>query len=126
MYELLENIIPNKYEKIVALPFGSPYTVNKNNFKHILSGTYNNKNYQTISTLRVGWESEYSPFHKNFNKMFLKRIRAYDNNGIDFDIKMNFKLLEEKKYISDGNKEEVTIPNAEEVNVKTDKKINVY
>lgn len=106
MYELLESIIPGRYEYIVALPFGSPYTINNNNFKHILNGA----NYQTISTLRVGWESEYSPFHKSFDKTFLKRIRAYDNNGLDFDIEMNFKLLENNKYISDGNINTVVIP----------------
>lgn len=126
MYNLLDSIIPGKYENIVALPFGSPYTVNNNNFKYILKGSYNNKNYETISTLRVGWESDYSPFHKKFDKTFLKRIRAYDNNGLDFDIEMNFKLLEENKYVSDGNKDEVTIPINEQKNISTDKKINVY
>lgn len=126
MYEVLDSIIPGKYENIVALPFGSPYTVNNNNFKYILNGEYNNKSYETISTLRVGWESEYSPFHKSFNKTFLKRIRAYDNKGLDFDIEMNFKLLEENRYISDGNKDEITIPSGEEENINTDKKINVY
>ena len=126
MYELLESIIPENYENIVALPFGSPYTVNNNNFKYILNGEYNSKNYETISTLRVGWESEYSPFHKNFNKTFLKRIRAYDNKGLDFDIEMNFKNLEQTRYISDGNIDEVTIPSSEQNNILTDKKINVY
>lgn len=126
MYEVLERIIPGRYEKIVALPFGSPYTVNNNNFKYILNGEYNGKSYETISTLRVGWESEYSPFHKNFNKTFLKRIRAYDNKGLDFDIEVNFKILEENKYISDGNKDEVTIPIGEKENINTNKKINVY
>lgn len=126
MYEVLENLIPGKYDKIVALPFGSPYTINNNNFRYILNGEYNGKSYETISTLRVGWESEYSPFHKNFNKTFLKRIRAYDNNGLDFDIEANFKLLEENKYISDGNTDEVTIPSSEQEKIRTDKKINVY
>lgn len=126
MYEFFDSIIPEKYEKIVALPFGSPYTVNNDNFKYILNGEYNGKSYETISTLRVGWESECSPFHKNFNKTFLKRIRAYDNNGLDFDIEVNFEILEESRYISDGNSDEVTIPRAEKENIKTDKKINVY
>lgn len=126
MYKVLENLISGKYDKIVALPFGSPYTVNNNNFKYILNGEYNGNSYETISTLRVGWESEYSPFHKSFDKTFLKRIRAYDNNGLDFDIEMNFKNLEQNKYISDGNKDEVTIPSSGQNNILTDKKINVY
>ena len=103
VYDELEKIIPNKYVKIIALPFGSPYSKEHANYKYVLSSTYNNKTYETEAALRVGWEAEVSPFNKDFDKTFLKRIRAYDNNGKDFDIEMNFKLLENKRYISDGN-----------------------
>lgn len=123
MYSILENIIPGQYDNIVALPFGSPYVENSNNFSYILNGTYNNKEYNTISTLRVGWESELSPFNKYFNKKFLKRIRAYDNNGIEFDIEMNFKNLESNKYISDGNINTIVIPQEKINNVSN---INDY
>ena len=92
IYELLDNIIPNKYVNIVALPFGSPYLVDHENMKYILNSSYNNKNYVTKSTLRVGWKAESSPFSSEFNPKFLKRIRAYDNDGKEFDIEMNFKL----------------------------------
>lgn len=128
MYSILDSIIPNKYINVVALPFGSPYTINSNNFKYILDGTYNNNEYNTISTLRVGWESEYSPFNKNFNKTFLKRIRAYDNNGLDFDIEMNFKLLEQNKYVSDGDIDKIVIPSNKESNLNNnlDKEVITY
>lgn len=98
MYKKLDSIIQNKYVNIVALPFGSPYKIEHENFEHILKTN-------TISTLRVGWESDYSPFTKEFNKTFIKRIRAYDNNGKEFDIEHNFKMLEKTRYISDGDKE---------------------
>ena len=68
-----------------------------------------NKQYLTKAALRVGWEAELSVFNKDFNPKFLKRIRAYDNNGKDFDIEMNFKLLENKRYVSDGNKDIIVI-----------------
>ena len=110
MYNILERIIPGRYEKIVALPFGSPYVESAESFSYILNGTYQDVNYETLSTLRVGWESELSPFNKYFNKKFLKRIRAYDNNGVEFDIEMNFKILENNKYISDGNVDKIVIP----------------
>lgn len=103
VYNQLEEIIPGKYVKIIALPFGSPYSKEHDNFKYVLNSTYDNKTYETIAALRVGWEPEVSPFHKNFDKTFLKRVRAYDNNGKDFDIKMSFDMLENKRYISDGN-----------------------
>lgn len=110
MYNVLERIIPGKHDKIVALPFGSPYVESSESFSYILEGNYQGVNYETLSTLRVGWESEMSPFNKNFNKRFLKRIRAYDNNGVEFDIEMNFKILENNKYISDGNVDTIVVP----------------
>lgn len=103
VYEILDNIIPNQYVSIVALPFGSPYKKSHSNYQSILSGEYNGISYQTKAALRVGWEAELSCFDINFDSTFLKRIRAYDNNGQDFDIEMNFKILENKRFVSDGD-----------------------
>lgn len=103
MYSILDDIIPGKYVNIIALPFGSPYSLNHSNMDSIFNSNYKNKNYITKSALRVGWKAEESPYHIDFNPKFLKRIRAYDNNGADFDIEMNFKLLETSRYISDGD-----------------------
>ena len=108
MYKLLKSKT-SKFVNIVALPFGTPYNSKHDNFNHVLAGEYMNETYLTVATLRVGWESEYSPFHQKFNQQFLKRIRAYDNNGIDFDIEYNFKLLKNSRYISDGNKNTIVI-----------------
>ena len=128
VYNLLDKYIANKYVNIVALPFGSPYDKSHTNFSSILKGVYNDKEYNTIATLRVGWEAEYSPFNKNFDKTFLKRIRAYDNNGKEFDIEMNFKILENNRYISDGDKNTITIPKEKEdkINNLYNLKVNVY
>ena len=110
IYELLDKYIPGKYVNIVALPYGSPGVKSHQTFPYILSGTYNNKAYKTEATLRVGWESDYSPFSKNFDKEFIKRIRAYDNDGVDFDIEYNFNILKNNRYISDGNVNNIVIP----------------
>ncbi len=104
MYDKLEGMIGNKFEHIVALPFGSPYVKTHKNYQYVLNGEYNGKQYETVAALRVGWEPEVSPFNKNFDKTFLKRCRAYDNNGREFDIEMVFnKMLKKNRYISDGN-----------------------
>jgi len=116
MYRLLSDIVGNRYVNIVALPFGSPYKKEHKNFSHILNGNYNGFNYNTISTLRVGWESDFSPFSNNFDKTFIKRIRAYDNNGKDFDIEYNFNLLKKTRYISDGDKNIIVFPKTLESN----------
>jgi len=108
MYQKLDGIIPGGYSKILALPYGSPYNKTHENYQYILKGNYNEMEYETIATLRVGWEPEVSPFNKDFDKTFLKRCRAYDNNGKEFDIEMVFNNLKKTRYISDGDLDIIT------------------
>lgn len=127
LYEKLDSIIPSKYVNIVALPYGSPYSKTHSNFSHVLKATYNNKTYETISTLRVGWEPELSPFDKNFDKTFLKRCRAYDNNGKEFDIKMVFTSLSKTRYISDGDSDTIVFKDGNNnLNTNINKEIIKY
>ncbi len=111
MYKLLDDMTNGKNVNIVSLPFGSPTSREHENFEYILKGEYNGYEYTTSSTLRVGWESDLSPFHKNFDNSFVKRIRAYDNDGLDFDIEHNFKILEKSKYVSSGQNDFIVVPN---------------
>ena len=128
VYKQLDEIIPDKYVNIIALPFGSPYNKNHTNFNYILKGSYNDYTYETVAALRVGWEAEVSPFNVSFDKTFLKRCRAYDNNGKDFDIEMNFRILENKRYISDGNINSIVTSSENEnmVSKKLNKEIILY
>ena len=109
MYQKLDDVLKDKYVKIIALPFGSPYKKTHENFPFIVKGEYNGYSYETEALLRVGWEPELSPYDKDFDKMFLKRCRAYDNNGKEFDIEMVFKNLEKTRYVSDGDKKMVVV-----------------
>ena len=128
MYNKLDSIIGDRYSKIVALPFGSPYNKMHDNYKYILKGTYNGINYETEAALRVGWEPEVSPFNKDFDKSFLKRCRAYDNNGLDFDIEMTLRILEKNRYISDGDVNTVVTnsENSDIINSSIDKELILY
>lgn len=127
LYQKLEMIIPNEYVSIVALPFGSPYNIEHVNYKVILNGEYGDVKYQTKAALRVGWEAEVSCFDIDFVPTFLKRIRAYDNEGRDFDVEMNFKLLEKNRYISDGDVNTVVVLDRDKVKVNdVDREIIVY
>ena len=72
MYYLLDDIIKDKYVNIVALPFGLPSTQSHENFASILESTYEEVTYKTKAVLKEAWESELSPFHQNFNPLFLK------------------------------------------------------
>ena len=118
MYQLLDKLTDSKYVNIVALPFGNPSNTS-DNFKYILSGIYDDTPYNTISTLRVSWEANYSPFNKSFDKTYIKRIRAYDNNGTNFDIEYNFNKLKNNRYISDGDINTVVIKEKDKDNVST-------
>lgn len=128
VYDKLNGIIGNKYSKIVALPFGTPYNKSHANYKHVLNGTYNGQEYETLAALRVGWEPEVSPFNKDFDATFLKRCRAYDNNGVDFDIKMVFRMLEKTRYISDGDAKTVITSNSNDgiINKDISKEVILY
>lgn len=127
VYDELEKVIPGKYVKIIALPFGSPYVKSHDNFKYVLSTEYNGKTYETEAALRVGWEPEVSCFNKDFDKTFLKRCRAYDNNGKEFDITMVFNMLKSSKYVSDGNPDTVVIKESDKDKLgNTDKKVITY
>ena len=127
VYEELEKVIPGKYVKIIALPFGSPYSKTHDNFKYVLSSTYNGKTYETEAALRVGWEPEVSCFDNDFDKTFLKRCRAYDNNGKEFDIKMVFDMLEKNRYISDGEPNIITIKESDKTKLgETNIKVITY
>lgn len=127
LYEQLNKIIPNQYVEIMSLPFGSPYTIDHKNFPVIMNGKYQDFEYHNIAALRVGWDADYSPFSKSFNKQYIKRIRAYDNEGENFDIEMNFKILGSNRYISDGDKNKIVIPIIEEKNsVTTTLKVITY
>lgn len=128
VYNLLDKYIPGKYVNIVALPFGSPYDKDHSNFEAILNGIYNGNEYETESTLRVGWMPETSPFNLNFDKTFLKRVRAWDDNGNDWDIKKSFEYLKNTRYISDGDKDTITVPQdqVEKVNNNYNLKVNTY
>jgi len=109
VYNKLEKIIPGKYVKIIALPFGSPYSKSHSNYNYVLSGSYDGVSYETEAALRVGWEPEISCFSKDFDKTFLKRCRAYDNNGTEFDIEMVFSNLKRNRYVSDGYVDTIVI-----------------
>ena len=128
VYNQLAGILGDDYSKIVALPFGSPYVKTHQNYSHVLNGEYDGKKYETEAALRVGWEPEVSPFNKEFDKTFLKRCRAYDNNGIDFDIEMVFRMLDKTRYISDGDVDRIVASkdNSNLINNDIGKEIILY
>ncbi len=127
VYEILEKIIPGRYVPIIALPYGSPYKLTHENYEAIQNSNYNGRQYETKGALRVGWEAEVSPYDIDFNPLFIKRIRAYDHEGEEFDITMSFRLLEKNRYISDGDPQTIVTTSKKKDDIKeTDKKVITY
>ena len=116
IYKMLEELIPGQYVNIVALPYGDPTDVYSDpKFEKILSGTYEGMDYNTKATLLCSWTRQYSPFVTEWDPTYIRRIRAYDNNGEDFDIEVNFQALNDgRRYISDGDPDTVVIRADEE------------
>ena len=116
IYKLLDDIIPGQYVNIVALPYGSPESMgpDKPKYDRIFSGTYDGFNYTSKASLLCAWTRSYSPFVRDYNNTAIRRIRAYDNNGEEWDIEMNFEQLNNgKRYISDGEPDTIVFPSSE-------------
>lgn len=126
LYKKLDEIIPNQYVNIVAMPFGQPRKKTHVNFPYVLKGEHEGYKYESTSALRVGWMAELSPFHKNFDKTYIMRIRAYDNLGKEFDIEHNFNILSGTRYISDGNKEKIVVPENRQDKIKSSLQVITY
>ena len=113
MYKKLDEIIPGQYVNIIALPYGSPESMSEDSpqYSKIFSGTYEGFSYTTKATLLCAWTRSYSPFVRDYNHTAIRRIRAYDNGGVDWDIEMNFEQLNNgKRYISDGDPDTIVFP----------------
>lgn len=112
IYEVLESIIPGRYVNIIALPYGEPMDTGiDTKYDALYSGTYNGKAYTTRATLLCSWTMEVSPFSDDFNPHKIKRIRGYDNNGLECDIEQIFSILNSGyRYVSDGDPNTVVYP----------------
>ena len=127
MYQKLNSILGDKYAKIIALPYGNPTSNKHANYPYVISGEYDGYKYETLGAMRVGWEPEVSSYHKEFNPLYIKRCRAYDNNGKDFDIEMVFRMLDKNRYVSDGEINRIVTSKSNSDNIKeTDKEIVLY
>jgi peptidoglycan/xylan/chitin deacetylase (PgdA/CDA1 family) len=91
-----------------ALPYG---LYPPNGDATLLAGfTYQGRTYRHQAALMVGANPAYSPFDARRDLMFLPRIRADDDNLVQWFgdyLQVNYEL----RYVSDGNPDVVTVPN---------------
>jgi peptidoglycan/xylan/chitin deacetylase (PgdA/CDA1 family) len=110
----LENEIKDESYRVntLALPYGHrPKTDALQKF--LAKGSYDGTEYENVAVLNVGWDPYYSPVDKRFDQTTIHRIRAgvieVDNVGI-LDWLESFEKHPTRKYISDGEKDIITIP----------------
>ncbi|HEX7561621.1 MAG TPA: polysaccharide deacetylase family protein, partial [Candidatus Humimicrobiaceae bacterium] len=122
-------ILPGHEVKSLALPYGL-YPQNK---EILIRGSFKDYSYNNEAILLIGSNPAPSPFSLDFNFLGIPRIRASEinvkNQGM-YDWIDYFKKYPERRYISDGNANIVTIPlelkNKLNKNLTNSKKIFFY
>jgi len=105
--ELME-IIPDYQINTLALPFGE--RPNDDREEYIISGEFEGVEYKNIAVLKVGWKPEVSSINKKFNFKSINRVQSGDQ---DFQLTYYLDQYEKnpnKRFISDGNPNIVTVP----------------
>lgn len=132
--KMVKKYVPNYEVNTMALPFGSR-PKDKGLYKYLETGEYEGIKYKNVAILNVGWDPAKSPFHKKFNPLAIHRVRASDLQkyvqGVGmYDWFKHFDKGNRTRYISDGDKNSVSIPKGYEEVLKEDslkdKQVNVY
>lgn len=120
---VINKVLPDYIVNTYALCYGER-PKDKELEKYLEKGNFDGTNYENIAILNVGWNPSQPPISIKFNPLSLPRIRAsetkVDNVGIYSWIEY-FEKNPEKRYISDGVKEVITIPNNMEETINKEK-----
>lgn len=121
--ELINKILPSYDVNTYALCYGER-PKDKSLEEYLEKGEYQGTSYENIAILNVGWNPAQSPISSEFNPLSIPRIRAsemkVDNVGMYNWIEY-FDNNPEKKYISDGVKDLITIPKEMEESIDEEK-----
>ena len=106
----------------LALPYGA--APKGDNYKYVVSGEHDGVSYHNKAILRVGSNPALSPNHVNYDPTRLPRVRAsemlVEGTGL-YDYLKYFDKNPEKRYISDGDANTITIPEKELDNFDMDR-----
>lgn len=119
----LESYIPDYKVNTYALSYGAR-PKDKTLYPYLQKGQYEGMTYENIAVLNVGWDPSVSPIDKSFDPYSIHRIRASETkvDGVGmYDWLAVFDKNPERRYISDGNPDIVTVPKKFEEKVDTEK-----
>jgi len=105
----IESVLEDYTVNTLALPFGKrPKEPSLE--KYVFEGVYEDETYEFIAVLNVGWNPTFAPIHKDFNYKSINRVQS--GSG-DFQLNYWIDYFDEnpdKKYISDGVMEQISVP----------------
>ncbi len=110
----LETLIEPGSVTALALPYGHRPSKDAEAARlALIEGSYEGTEYENFAILNVGWDPDKSPYHQDFNPYSIHRIRAsemnVDNVGL-YDWIANFDKHPDRRYISDGVVDVITVP----------------
>lgn len=105
----IKQYLPEYEMNILSLPYGArPKSEEKR--KYLFNGSFDGTVYNNIGALAVGWKPEYSSIHKKFDYKYIHRVHGSSEEfGIRYWLEY-FDKNPNKRYISDGDKDTVTVP----------------
>jgi peptidoglycan/xylan/chitin deacetylase (PgdA/CDA1 family) len=125
----IKQYLPDYEVNTLALPYGArPKSEEKRNY--LYNGSFDGIEYQNIGALAVGANPAHSSIHKEFNHRYIPRVHGSSGEwGIRFWLEY-FDKHPEKRYISDGDQDTVTIQEHQRDVVDEtkigDKKLRIY
>lgn len=131
MAQTIESYLHADYKvSSMALTYGSR-PVGDELMAYMAKGEYNGIAYENLALLKVGSNPSVSPFDKNFDALLLPRIRASEMNtdGVGlYDYLESYLTHPKRRYISDGNPDVITVPQAktELLSAALEKEIYAY
>lgn len=107
--DYIKGYLPKYDMNTLSLPYGArPKSEEKR--KYLFNGSFDGTIYNNIGALAVGWKPEHSSIHKKFDYKYIHRVHGSSEKfGIRYWLEY-FDNNPNKRYISDGDKDTVTVP----------------
>jgi peptidoglycan/xylan/chitin deacetylase (PgdA/CDA1 family) len=107
--EKADQILPGLRFYSLALPYGS--LPDKSLYKYLESGSYNGIEYRNESIMAVGANPSVPSISKNYNSLYVRRIRAQGRVAEDGDLTWWLpRMTSTRMFISDGDPSTIVVP----------------
>lgn len=105
----IENVLSDYTVNTLSLPFGKrPKTPALE--AYVFKGSYEGEPYEFKAVVNVGWNPTFAPIHNDFNYKSINRVQS-GSGDFQLDYWINyFDENPDKKYISDGILNQITVP----------------